>query len=249
MTLLHGSLTYRDRRLQGFDGAAIVEVIEHLDAGRLPAFERVVFEFARPKVVVLTTPNAEYNRLFSALPAGAMRHADHRFEWTRQQFAEWAAAVADRGPKIASVLRLVMDAVDEGTAICVPGNHEWKLVRKLKGKRVTVSHGLQETLDQLDLETPEFYERVLRFLDGLVSHYVLDGGRIVVAHAGLPESMHGRGSSKVREFALYGETTGVVRQPGRRTSSGCRSDTIGPPTIAAPPLLCMGTLRFFNRNG
>ncbi len=96
VTLLHGSLTYRDRRLQGFDGAAIVEVIEHLDPARLPAFERAVFEFARPRVVVLTTPNTEYNRLFSTLPAGARRHADHRFEWTRQQFADWARTVADR---------------------------------------------------------------------------------------------------------------------------------------------------------
>ena len=96
VTLLHGSLTYRDRRLAGFDGAALVEVIEHLDPARMPAFERVVFEFAHPLVVVLTTPNAEYNQLFPAMAAGAMRHSDHRFEWTRHEFAEWAQAVADR---------------------------------------------------------------------------------------------------------------------------------------------------------
>ena len=96
VTLLHGSLTYRDRRLEGFDGAALVEVLEHVDPARLPALERVVFQFARPWVVVVTTPNAEYNRLFPALALGAMRHSDHRFEWTRQQFAEWAQAVADR---------------------------------------------------------------------------------------------------------------------------------------------------------
>ncbi|MCL5972464.1 MAG: 3' terminal RNA ribose 2'-O-methyltransferase Hen1 [Firmicutes bacterium] len=96
VTLLHGSLTYRDRRLEGFDAAALVEVIEHLDLSRIPAFERVVFEFARPKVVVVTTPNAEYNRLYPSLPQGAMRHKDHRFEWTRQQFADWAQKVARR---------------------------------------------------------------------------------------------------------------------------------------------------------
>jgi 3' terminal RNA ribose 2'-O-methyltransferase Hen1 len=94
--LLHGSLTYRDSRLRGFDAAAVVEVVEHLDASRLGAFERALFGYARPGLVILTTPNAEYNVLFEGLPAGAMRHADHRFEWTRQQLAQWAAGVADR---------------------------------------------------------------------------------------------------------------------------------------------------------
>jgi 3' terminal RNA ribose 2'-O-methyltransferase Hen1 len=94
--LLHGSLTYTDHRLRGFDAAAVVEVIEHLDPPRLGAFESSLFGAARPAVVVLTTPNAEYNALFDGLPAGAFRHADHRFEWTRAQFGEWAAAVAAR---------------------------------------------------------------------------------------------------------------------------------------------------------
>lgn len=89
VTLLHGSLMYRDRRLKGFDGAAVVEVIEHLEPSRLAAFERVVFEFARPSVVIITTPNAEYNVRFPSLPPGGMRHRDHRFEWTRSQFAAW----------------------------------------------------------------------------------------------------------------------------------------------------------------
>lgn len=94
--LLHGALTYRDRRLEGYDAAALVEVIEHLDPPRLAAFERVVFEFARPGLVVLTTPNAEYNALFPSLPAGRFRHVDHRFEWTRAEFAAWAERVAGR---------------------------------------------------------------------------------------------------------------------------------------------------------
>jgi 3' terminal RNA ribose 2'-O-methyltransferase Hen1 len=94
--LLQGSLTYRDRRLEGFEAAAVVEVIEHLDPPRLTAFERVLFGGARPRLVVLTTPNAEYNVKFEGLPAGKMRHADHRFEWTRAQFRTWAENTAGR---------------------------------------------------------------------------------------------------------------------------------------------------------
>ncbi len=94
--LVHGSLMYRDKRLAGFDGAAVVEVIEHLDQPRLAAFERVLFEFARPGTAVLTTPNIEYNALFENLPAGRFRHKDHRFEWTREQFRQWAETLGER---------------------------------------------------------------------------------------------------------------------------------------------------------
>ena len=94
--LLHGALTYRDQRLAGYDAAAVVEVIEHLDAPRLAAFERVLFEFARPRLVVITTPNSEYNAKFESLPAGQFRHKDHRFEWTRAEFQSWSRQVADR---------------------------------------------------------------------------------------------------------------------------------------------------------
>ena len=94
--LLHGSLTYTDGRLRGFDAAAVVEVIEHLDPPRVGAFERALFGHAQPGTVILTTPNAEYNQLFDGLPAGRMRHRDHRFEWTREQLAQWSASVAAR---------------------------------------------------------------------------------------------------------------------------------------------------------
>ncbi len=94
--LMHGSLMYRDQRLSGFDAASIVEVIEHLDPPRLAAFERVVFEFARPQTVVVTTPNREYNLIWKSLPAGAMRHSDHRFEWTREEFQTWGRGIADQ---------------------------------------------------------------------------------------------------------------------------------------------------------
>jgi 3' terminal RNA ribose 2'-O-methyltransferase Hen1 len=96
ITLLHGSLLYRDARLSGYDAAAVVEVIEHLDAPRLAAFERVLFEFARPQTVVLTTPNIEYNVLWESLPTGAFRHRDHRFEWTRAEFAAWVEQISTR---------------------------------------------------------------------------------------------------------------------------------------------------------
>jgi 3' terminal RNA ribose 2'-O-methyltransferase Hen1 len=96
ITIMQGSLIYRDARLHGFDAAAVVEVIEHLDTTRLGAFERVLFEFARPQTVIVTTPNAEYNVKWESLPAGTMRHKDHRFEWTREQFATWANRIATR---------------------------------------------------------------------------------------------------------------------------------------------------------
>ena len=92
--LIQGSLLYRDKRLSGFDAAALVEVIEHLDPARLTALERVLFEFARPRHIIITTPNREYNVLFPTLAVGRMRHADHRFEWTRAEFNNWAQAIA-----------------------------------------------------------------------------------------------------------------------------------------------------------
>jgi protein phosphatase len=116
--------------------------------------------------------------------------------------------LVDRGPKVAEVLQLVMTMVADGTALCVPGNHEAKLLRKLRGRDVRLTHGLAETMAQLERQPPAFVERVATFIDGLVSHYVLDDGRLVVAHAGLPAAMQGRGSGQVREHALYGDTTG-----------------------------------------
>jgi 3' terminal RNA ribose 2'-O-methyltransferase Hen1 len=96
ISLIHGSLTYRDRRLEGYEAATVVEVIEHLDSTRLAAFARVLFEFARPLMILLTTPNVEYNTTWESLPAGTFRHRDHRFEWTREQFEGWSTDVAGR---------------------------------------------------------------------------------------------------------------------------------------------------------
>ncbi|MBO9731074.1 MAG: 3' terminal RNA ribose 2'-O-methyltransferase Hen1 [Chitinophaga sp.] len=94
--LIHGSLTYRDKRLSGFDAGVLVEVIEHLDLPRLQALEKVVFEYARPQYVIITTVNAEYNVLYEKLEAGAFRHSDHRFEWTRAEFEEWGNRIAEQ---------------------------------------------------------------------------------------------------------------------------------------------------------
>jgi protein phosphatase len=122
--------------------------------------------------------------------------------------------LVDRGPASPQVLRLVMSMVRSGAALCVPGNHDIKLLRHLNGKKVTANHGLAETLAQLEGESDSFKGQVRQFLDGLVSHYVLDGGKLVVAHAGLTEEMQGRGSGAVRAFALFGESTGEIDEFG-----------------------------------
>lgn len=122
--------------------------------------------------------------------------------------------LVDRGPQSPRVLRLVMKAVAEDMAYCVPGNHDAKLLRKLRGRNVQITHGLAETLEQMEKEDAAFREEVAGFIDSLVSHYVFDDGKLVVAHAGMKEEMQGRGSGAVRQFALYGETTGETDEFG-----------------------------------
>lgn len=118
--------------------------------------------------------------------------------------------LVDRGPKSPEVLRLVMDSIESGIALCVNGNHDDKLKRKLMGRNVNISHGLSETLEQLSVESDEFKVRVLSFLQNLISHYLLDDGKLAVAHAGLKKEYMGRASSTIREFCMYGDTTGEV---------------------------------------
>ena len=122
--------------------------------------------------------------------------------------------LVDRGPDTPGVLRLAMGMIERGNAFCICGNHEDKLSRALRGRKVTVSHGLAESLAQLEAEPDEFRSRVGTFVGDLVAHYVFDGGKLVVAHAGLPESYHGRASGAVRGFALYGDTTGETDEFG-----------------------------------
>ena len=128
--------------------------------------------------------------------------------------AAFVGDLVDRGPGVAKVLRLVMTMVADGVALCVAGNHESKLARKLQGRNTQVTHGLAESLTQLDMESPAFRQQVVKFLDGLISHYVLDGGNLVVAHAGMKTEYQGRASARVRDFCLYGETTGETDEFG-----------------------------------
>jgi protein phosphatase len=122
--------------------------------------------------------------------------------------------LVDRGPDITGVLRIAMGMVSDGDALCIPGNHENKLLRALRGRNVQITHGLAESLEQLNAESEEFRAAVEQFLDGLISHYVLDEGRLVVAHAGLTERLQGRASNRVRTFCLYGQSTGETDEFG-----------------------------------
>ena len=137
----------------------------------------------------------------------------------------------DRGPRVVDVLKLVMEMVDAGVALCIPGNHDVKLVKKLRGKNVQVTHGLEQTLRQLEGQPPELLSRIEQFIDGLVSHYLLDNGRLVVAHAGMKERYIGRASRRVREFALYGETTGESDEFGLPIRYNWAAEYRGPATV------------------
>jgi diadenosine tetraphosphatase ApaH/serine/threonine PP2A family protein phosphatase len=128
--------------------------------------------------------------------------------------AVFVGDLVDRGPNVPGVLRLVMGMAAAGTALCVVGNHDDKLLRHLRGRAVKVTHGLAESLSQLAAEPDSFKERARDFLGGLPSHYLLDGGRLVVAHAGLKEELHGRVGGRVRTFCLYGDTTGETDEFG-----------------------------------
>jgi polynucleotide kinase-phosphatase len=133
--------------------------------------------------------------------AGVWRHQEGRK-------AVFLGDLVDRGPRIPDVLKVVMRMVGAEAAYCVPGNHDIRLMRRLRGREVKITHGLRDSLEQLEREPPEFRKQVADFIDDLVSHYVFDDGKLVVAHAGMKEEMQGRGSGKVRDFALYSETTG-----------------------------------------
>jgi polynucleotide kinase-phosphatase len=139
--------------------------------------------------------------------------------------------LVDRGPGIAAVLELAMNMTGEGVALCVPGNHEAKLLKKLRGRDVQVSHGLATTLEQLAQEPPELSARAADFIDRLVSHYVLDDGKLVVAHAGMKQAFQGRASGRVREFALYGETTGERDEFGLPIRYDWAADYRGPAMV------------------
>ena len=145
---------------------------------------------------------------------GYQRDAEDVLRHPAGRTAVFLGDLVDRGPATPAVLRDVMRMVEAGSALCVPGNHENKLLRALNGRDVQLTHGLAESLEQLNAEPPEFRDRVTTFLDGLISHAVLDDRKLVVAHAGMPTEMQGRASAAVRSFALYGETTGETDEFG-----------------------------------
>jgi protein phosphatase len=154
----------------------------------------------------------ELHALFGALGYAPDESFAYRHPEGRK--AVFLGDLVDRGPSVPDVLRIAMAMVAGGMALAVPGNHDIKLVKKLRGRDVQVKHGLAASIEQLEQETPEFRLRAADFLDDLVSHYVLDDGQLVVAHAGMKAEMQGRGSGRVRDFALYGETTGETDEFG-----------------------------------
>jgi protein phosphatase len=161
---------------------------------------------------------AELEALLTELGYELRRDDRHRAVGARHvdgnRTAVFVGDLVDRGPDTPGVLRLVLGMVRDGDALCVPGNHENKLLRAMRGRKVEVSHGLAESLAQLAAETDEFRAEVESFIDGLISHYVLDGGKLVVSHAGLTERLQGRASPRVRSFCLYGQTTGETDEFG-----------------------------------
>ncbi len=170
---------------------------------------------------------SELDTLLNKLGWDGTGHPDGRV-------AVFVGDLVDRGPDTPGVLRRVMEMAAAGTALCVAGNHEAKLVRALRGAPVRTTHGLQESLDQLDRETDTFRDEVVDFLMGLPHQVVLDEGRLVVAHAGLREDLHGSDSSRARSFALYGDTTGQrdeaglpVRLPWQRSYRGSAAVVYG----------------------
>ncbi|QDU23519.1 polynucleotide kinase-phosphatase [Urbifossiella limnaea] len=149
--------------------------------------------------------------------------------------AVFVGDLVDRGPRVLDVLRVVRNMVAAGSALCVPGNHDVKLLKKLNGRDVQVTHGLAESLAEIDALPPAVRDTLVpelaAFLDGLVSHYVLDGGRLVVAHAGLKQEMQGRGSGRVRDFCLYGETTGETDEFGLPVRHDWAAEYRGPAAV------------------
>ena len=144
----------------------------------------------------------------------------------------------DRGNRNSDVLRIVMDMVKNGNAIAVPGNHDVKLLKYLNGKNITASNGLDVTIAEIEAMDDDFKNEARQFLDSLVSHYVLDDGRLVIAHAGIKEDYIGRGSGRVREFCLYGDTTGETDSFGLPVRLDWASDYRGKATVVYGHTAC-----------
>jgi protein phosphatase len=160
---------------------------------------------------------------------------DSVYEHPDGRIALFLGDLVDRGPRVLDTLRLVRNMVQAGNALCVPGNHDVKFLRKLWGKKVQITHGLDKTIAEYEALPDDiretFRQEAISFIDGLISHYVLDGGKLVIAHAGMSQQMQGRGSGKVRHFALYGETTGETDEFGLPVRYNWAADYRGPATV------------------
>jgi protein phosphatase len=184
----------------------------------------------------------ELEHLLEKLGYGKTVIAGHEPGWSNVGYAHpegrkvvFVGDLVDRGPRVLDTLRIARNMVTFGSALCVPGNHDMKLLKKLNGRDVQITHGLAETLAEIDAlpeeVRPAFTKSLAGFLDGLVSHYVLDGGKLVVAHAGLKQEMQGRGSGKVRDFCLYGETTGETDEFGLPVRHNWAAEYRGPAAV------------------
>lgn len=219
----------RDLKREGFRHVFVLETIEDVESAlieRVPLWndrsdEHGPFDF----IGDVHGCADELEELLSQLGYVKSEVAEAEPGWSRMAYvhpqgrkAVFVGDLVDRGPRVIDTLSIVRNMVQAGAALCVPGNHDMKLLRKLSGRDVQITHGLAKTLAEIDA-LPEavrgsFCNSLAEFLDNLVSHYVLDDGKLVVAHAGMKEEMQGRGSGKVRDFALYGETTGETDEFG-----------------------------------
>jgi protein phosphatase len=184
----------------------------------------------------------ELERLLGQLGYGKTVVAGHEPGWSNIGYSHpegrkvvFVGDLVDRGPRVLDTLGIARNMVASDSALCVPGNHDMKLLKKLNGRDVQITHGLAETLAEIDGlpddVRPAFTKSLAQFLDGLVSHYVLDGGKLVVAHAGLKREMQGRGSGKVRDFCLYGETTGETDEFGLPVRHNWAAEYRGPAAV------------------
>ena len=219
----------RGLKREGFRHVIVLESVEEVEAAvieRVPLWNDRSHEHGPFDIIGDVHGCAdELEELLDRLGYGKLMIADHEPGWTNIAYAHpegrkavFVGDLVDRGPRVLDTLSIVRNMVQSGSALCVPGNHDMKLFKKLSGRDVQITHGLAQTLTEIDTLADEvrgpFCKSLADFLDGLVSHFVLDDGKLVVAHAGMKEEMQGRGSGKVRDFALYGETTGETDEFG-----------------------------------
>jgi protein phosphatase len=225
-TALRRSLKYLGR--EGFRYVHVLDSVEEVDAvqiAREPLYNNRKHE--QGPFDLIGDIHGCFDELVVLLQSLGYETTEGGVRHPQGRKAVFLGDLVDRGPKTPEVLELVMNMVASGDALAVPGNHEVKLMRALQGKNVRIGHGLAESLEQIAQRPPEFREQVMKFIDGLISHFVLDGGKLVVAHAGMKQEMQGRGSGRVREFALYGETTGETDEFGLPVRYNWASDYRG----------------------